>query len=63
MSGCTKGPQLAGNSQLGTRDSGLGTRYSGLLYFLNRLSNAARASEGFALIGVVVSFSVVTRIA
>ncbi len=33
-----------------------------LAYFLNKLSNAARALAGFKLAGVEVSFSRVTRI-
>jgi hypothetical protein len=32
-------------------------------HFLNKFSKAWRASVGFAVTGVVVSFSVVTRIA
>jgi hypothetical protein len=39
-----------------------GAKLRSAFYFLNRLSNAARALLGFTVAGVEVSFSRVTRI-
>ena len=64
LNGCRQSPWKSGPSRATKlrANEGLYPCASSALHFLNKLSNAARASFGFRAAGVEVSFSRVTRI-